>query len=402
MPPVPTVVYFTHDHWHGCRLSCSNTLGWMKNFGADVWSGVVGSLISVVIGIPIIVMGVSGDAEFAVPVWLWTIGFAILLALQLTCMWLMDVLPRRIILAVFTGQVVLGPILVLLVPRAGWIPVLLVFTAAMSSYLLTPTWSYAIIGLNTATVTVASLISGGDFVEMVIVAAIYALLQLVSVLSTFATLRESRMRRELATAHTELGAASALLAESTRAEERLRISRELHDLVGHQLTALTLELEVARHKANPPVVEHVDRARSVARELLADVRVAVGQLRSSAPDLRETLERIVADLPEPKVHLLIDPEVSVDEQTATTLVRCGQEIITNAIRHARATELWIQIQTDEDGALTLTATDDGLAQANFVLGNGLRGMTERIEALGGRVRFWVDGGFRVAATVPAT
>jgi len=375
----------------------------VKNFGADVWSGVFGSLISVVIGIPVIVMGLRGDAEFAVPVWLWTVGFVVLLVLQTMCMWLMEALSRRTLLAAFTGQVVLGPVLVLMVPNAGWIPVLLVFTAAMSSYLLEPRLTYAIIGLNTVTVAVAAWIGGGRFIEIGMTAMIYVLLQLVSVLSTFATLRETRMRIELGVAHTELGAASALLAESTRADERLRISRELHDLVGHQLTALTLELEVARHKAEPPVAEHVDRARNVARELLGDVRVAVGQLRSSAPDLRETLGRIAAGLPEPTVHLNIDPEVTVDEQTSTVLVRCGQEIITNAIRHAGATELWIEITTDEEGALTLTAMDDGLAQKDFTLGNGLRGMTERIEGLGGRVRFWVDGGgFRVSATVPAT
>ncbi len=73
-----------------------------------------------------------------------------------------------------------------------------------------------------------------------------------------------------------------MLTESSRIAERMRISRELHDLVGHHLTALSLNLEVANHLVGGAAQEHVRQAQTVARLLLTDVREAVSQLREDA------------------------------------------------------------------------------------------------------------------------
>jgi signal transduction histidine kinase len=74
--------------------------------------------------------------------------------------------------------------------------------------------------------------------------------------------------------------------------------------------------------------------------------------------------------------------------------------VTNAIRHAEAERLWIDIDA-EGGSVVFTARDDGRGATEIVLGNGLRGMTERLEALGGSVGFSGEDGFRVRAEVPA-
>lgn len=208
-------------------------------------------------------------------------------------------------------------------------------------------------------------------------------------------------RRRLAAAHTELRATSALLEDSSRANERLRIARDLHDVVGHQVTALALELEVASHQSSPPASEHVTRARRIAKDLLADMRATVGELRDESPDLRTALEAIVTDLPQPHVHLHIAEEVRIDGPRLTTLVRCVQEIVTNAIRHAEAANLWIDITTNGAGGTVLRARDDGRGAPSLTPGNGLTGINERVEQRGGHTRFTSAEGFHVVAEIPA-
>jgi signal transduction histidine kinase len=81
-------------------------------------------------------------------------------------------------------------------------------------------------------------------------------------------------------------------------------------------------------------------------------------------------------------------------------VRCAQEIMTNAARHADAANLWLEVSRDADGTTVLRATDDGHGSAELRLGNGLTGMSERLGALGGSVTFDHTDGFTVTARVP--
>lgn len=195
--------------------------------------------------------------------------------------------------------------------------------------------------------------------------AIYLLLQSASVL-LLVTLHREASRRRLAAAHAELAAAGAALAETSRTQERLRISRELHDLVGHQLTALALELEIATHTGADPG-GHVARARALAGDLLTDVRTTVGQLRGRAPDLAATLERIAEQLPRPVVHVHVADGVTADEERTLAVVRCVQEILTNAIRHGDADTVWIDLSPVPGGGLRLSARDDGRGPAADVV-----------------------------------
>lgn len=91
--------------------------------------------------------------------------------------------------------------------------------------------------------------------------------------------QQAQARDEQRRLNSELRATRALLAESSRLSERMRISRELHDLLGHHLTALSLNLEVASHLSSGKVNEHVRQAHTLAKLLLTDVREAVSQLR---------------------------------------------------------------------------------------------------------------------------
>jgi signal transduction histidine kinase len=370
----------------------------VRRFDPDLWSAIYGTLICVAVGLPVLVVDARGSDLTTVPPALWWALFAGYVITQSICTWFADDLARRRLRIALAAQVVFGAVLVLGAPRAGWTAILLIYTAALSVYLVRWPATVAIIGLNTGVAAAAAWLGGNSAASIVITGALYGLLQIASTLGVLGQQRAQESNQRLTAAHTELRAAGALLAESSRADERLRIARELHDLIGHQLTVLTLELETATHKADP--AEHVARANRVARALLADVRATVGELRQRAPDLRATLAKIVADLPAPRVHLSIDAEVQTDEARTAMLIRCVQEVVTNAIRHARATELWIDIRP-AGGGIVFEAHDNGPGTGRVVMGNGLTGIAERARELGGDARFDGRSGFRVTAQVPA-
>jgi signal transduction histidine kinase len=258
----------------------------------------------------------------------------------------------------------------------------------------------AVVALNT--VVIASTVGRlhDDPVQLVVAAGFYGLIQVATVFSLTAIRREKRLRSELARAHVDLQAASVLLAGSARTAERLRISRELHDLIGHQLTVLTLELEAARHRRGEAAQQHVERANRVARAVLADVRVTVGALRAEpAADLAEALRDVGRDVPGLRVAVRVGDGVEADEEQTAALVRAVQEIVTNTLRHAEAGELRVSVARDGD-AITLPATDDGRGAAEVVPGNGLRGIAERFAALGGDIAYGGHPHFRVTARVP--
>ena len=204
---------------------------------------------------------------------------------------------------------------------------------------------------------------------------------------------ENRSRRALNYANAELTGAQHLLAESERMTERLRISRELHDSLGHHLVGLTVSLQVASRCDGDEARAHVDDAHLVAKLLLRDVRDAVSTLRRGGEvDLRGAIERLAAGVESPAIHLAYDHELTVsDSSLAHALYRGVQEIITNSIKHARARNLWITLRRDDRG-VRLEARDDGQGAAAYTMGNGLRGMRERVEQAGGRISVMTQPG----------
>ncbi|MEP7133101.1 MAG: sensor histidine kinase [Acidobacteriota bacterium] len=216
--------------------------------------------------------------------------------------------------------------------------------------------------------------------------------------------RETRARRSLAEANRELTAMQHVLADGSRLAERVRISRELHDAIGHHLTALSLNLEVAAHRTEGEAREHVVTAQAIARLLLADVRQIVSALHASdGIDLRAALEILVGEMPRPRVHLSVAEGLRVDDpEKAHILLRCAQEIVTNAARHADAENLWLELALEGD-AVEIRARDDGRGTERLEPGRGLIGMRERVERAGGRLQIssTPDSGFAVVALLPS-
>jgi len=229
-------------------------------------------------------------------------------------------------------------------------------------------------------------------------------LQLLLVFAAQALRREAQTGRALAQTNRELRSAQAIIANNVRSAERLRISRELHDAWGHELTALGLQLEIASHTDAVRAKDHVTQAKGLASALLTKVRDVVSTLREAERcDLKEALETLAHSVPRPAIHVNVSPGVQVTPDQGHALMRCAQEAVTNAMRHAEAANLWLQVTPDGEG-VRLVARDDGhAAPAASAAGSGLIGMRERVESLGGKlaVRTGADAGFTVDAWLPS-
>jgi signal transduction histidine kinase len=281
-----------------------------------------------------------------------------------------------------------GALLVLVAAQLGWFMPLrraLLWVAAQAVLM------GIILGLGWPLRTILSLM------------ATYVGFQVLALFSCFLASSEASARSGLARANNELRATGELLANTSRLTERERISRELHDTLGHHLTALSLNLEAASHLANDNTLIQIQRAQSVTKLLLSDLRGVVSALRGEDPiGLAQALRTLVAGVAAPQIHLIIAEDLAIDDPTrAHTVLRCVQEIITNAIRHAAATNLWIELARTGNG-IAIQARDDGRGAKELRPGHGLTGMRERLEQVGGRLEIETQPakGFRLNAWLP--
>src|SRR5258708_7885015 len=211
------------------------------------------------------------------------------------------------------------------------------------------------------------------------------------------------LEREMRTS-AQLRATQDLVADGGRLAERLRIARELHDALGHHLTALTLNLEAALVRTEGAAHGDVEKAQALARTLLADVRGIVAEKNADdCLDLARALRTLVADIPRPRVQLEVDDALRVeDPEHGLVILRCVQEVVTNAARHSGAENLWITVRRSGD-TFEVRARDDGRGRGTARDGFGLRGMRERIERAGGGLTIGSSArrGFALTAFLPA-
>jgi len=201
-------------------------------------------------------------------------------------------------------------------------------------------------------------------------------------------LREERAKEELATINQELLATRFMLKNSSEKQERLRISRDLHDAIGHQLTALSLNLEVASHKVPVEFKPLLQDNLQLAKTLLTDVRHVVKEMRDEEQfDLTTNLNNLVSQLP--NCQLIIQSPIKINSlRLKQQLMFCLQEGISNALRHGKANQLLITNEKS-DNDLTIELIDNG---ANFKtteackFGSGLKGMEERLADFNGTVQ----------------
>jgi len=281
----------------------------------------------------------------------------------------------------------------------GFQPVLLVIIAAqLGAY--PPRFAIIAIAVNCVVLGFIVSMNGSS---PVIYALVYFAFSLFSLFSMHVAHSEMEARKSLAEANAELRMTTELLEISSRTSERLRIARDLHDLLGHHLTALSLNLEVAGHLASGDAKEHIEKSKSIAKHLLADVRDVVSRLRNDEPvDLTSSLESLRDVIVTPLLHLDFPRELAVaDANIAEVALRTVQEIVTNAVRHSGARNLWLSMNTDNQ-TLSIDARDDGVGADNITFGNGLLGLRERVQQARGtfEVTSMRGRGFSLHVTLP--
>lgn len=306
---------------------------------------------------------------------------------------------RRIALVAMAG---LALLLAWLTPRVGTAQVLLVVWVACAVNVLSPRWVIgAAVVLNTAFYT---LLVHHDFGAPATMTLINMGFQALAGLCVHYARRAEESRDTLARVNADLLATRALLADSARDAERLRVARELHDVAGHKLTAMKINL---RALASDPALagrEEVRIAQQLSTELLDDIRSVVQAMRDSRGlDLQTAIRALAAPLPRPALDLQIADGVQIaDPAVAESLLRIVQECLTNAARHANADTLTVALK-NEDAGMHLHIEDNGRLKGRLCEGNGLSGIRERVAAMGGELRLGssATGGLRVDVRLPA-
>ena len=211
----------------------------------------------------------------------------------------------------------------------------------------------------------------------------------------------------------ELAQARETVAKLAAGEERLRLARDMHDLTGQSLSMITLKAELAAKRVAklPPgaerdaVLTELGDIGRVSRQTLHDIREAVSGYRR--PTL--AVEVITARNALEAAGIGLDDDAGLtlrsgtfDPDAEAALAWCLREAVTNVIRHSHATHCRIRL-TEHAGELSVDVTDDGRGFAQAATGSGLRGISERLSAIGGRLSLgWAEPGrgFRLTAIVP--
>ncbi|MBN1919960.1 MAG: sensor histidine kinase [Anaerolineae bacterium] len=237
------------------------------------------------------------------------------------------------------------------------------------------------------------------------------------VIFTQMAISESRARhqvedlaQDLAEAHATLAQYAVQAEELATAKERNRLAREIHDSLGHYLTAINVQLEVARtllesepSQALPPL----ERAQSLAKEGLHEVRRSVAALRASPLEgkpLATVLATLVEELRASGIEATFDVQGeprALPPQLELALYRVTQEALTNICKHAQARHAEITLNYAVE-AVRLKVQDDGIGSDAPAGGFGLVGLRERVQLLGGEMHCGSEPGkgFVLEISVP--
>jgi signal transduction histidine kinase len=218
------------------------------------------------------------------------------------------------------------------------------------------------------------------------------------------SLENARLHAELRARVEELSGSRARVIEAGQ-KERQRLERNLHDGAQQRLIALSLRLRLLEKRLPeaPEARQELDAARreiALSLEELRDVARGIHPAVLSGHGLAVAVESLSARAPLP-VRQAVEVDDRLPERVEVAAYYVVSESLANIAKHARATEARVSIERLDD-RLFVEVVDDGVGGADTERGTGLRGLADRVEALGGRLRVWtpVGGGTRVQAEIP--
>jgi signal transduction histidine kinase len=249
------------------------------------------------------------------------------------------------------------------------------------------TRKHAVLLMFSMTLVHLYIVYDGSIISSFFQVIIYFMLQMFGFSAIETILREEKAKEEMSAINQELLATRFMLKATSKKQERLRISRDLHDVIGHQLTALSLNLEVAKHKVSEEFKPLLQENLQLAKNLLTDVRQVVKEMRDEEQvDLVFSLENLINQLPDCQLDVVSVADIH-SLQLKQQLLFCLQEGISNALRHGKA-NLFVFGSEKNDSHLAITLSDNGtgsLENNEVVFGSGLAGMNERLSDFSGKV-----------------
>jgi signal transduction histidine kinase len=376
------------------RLSNSDLSELVSPLAMAAYLAIAGVYVSVtgLFGLPGDGMGWPGQVALLTFVVVW-------LALLTT-----DTASRRGLAAVCLAALVVSALGLLMLGRTNTGPILLVLVATMVVSIFPGRRALLIVlAINIVFALILHFRWGWTWNWVLTQVMTFGAFQAFAALIIHYARRAESVAEELREVNANLMATRSLLSETARDQERLRLSRELHDVAGHKLTAIKLNLHHLARQPGLTESRELGQATSLAGELLEDLRAVVRQLRQNdGIDLARGIRQLTDPLPAPQVELNLDLALRVPRaEQAETLLRVIQEGLTNAARHGRARHAWLDLGRDGD-RLRLHLEDDGRLKWPLTPGNGLSFMRERLVELGGDLELARSGrgGLSLTARLP--
>jgi signal transduction histidine kinase len=304
-----------------------------------------------------------------------------------------------------------------------WSAALPYFISARLAFMLSPLWSaalWAVYGYY------------WGFSGMIVSALLFWTFNLFALVMVTTTIKEKNTRETVETINRELVSTQHLLSQAAEQAERVRIARNIHDLLGHHLTALTINLQVAGRQLDQldtdndqatqkqTIKDSIEQCHSLSKLLLSDVREAVSDIRDKSSIRLESAIKAISDrLPSIDITVDYPDNISIEDVTlADVLIKCIQESFTNSLKHGKASEVkvsfsqhsnHVQVAIQDNGNHTqnnqLKANKhvrDGLQKDTEIQrGNGLTGIEERLALVDGKAEFQRnEKGFLTMLSVP--
>ena len=213
--------------------------------------------------------------------------------------------------------------------------------------------------------------------------------------------KQDILYRELLDTHKKLKEYTEEVRRLSIIEEKNRIARDIHDSLGHNMTALIMQLQMAEHYLKTDASKSTELLNSsikTAKDSLKGIREVVETLRGKSLLPDKTIHVLVdefADKTGTKIKLNVDGDIIRDYDIHTALYHILQEGMTNAVRHGKAADIWIELNYGEDN-VKFSIRDNGTGADTINEGFGIKGIKERVKALNGNVEFKSENGFIIS------
>lgn len=215
--------------------------------------------------------------------------------------------------------------------------------------------------------------------------------------------RKDVLYKELLDAHKQLKQYTDEVNRLSVVEERNRIARDIHDTLGHNMTALIMQLQMGSHLLKEDVSkaeELIANAVKTAKDSMTSIREVVETLRevSNILDPSESIKKLVSEFSAKtgvEIELDINGEAVMQTSSANmAIIRIIQEAMTNAVRHGKATKISVLLDYSAD-SITFCVKDNGVGGTTIKEGYGLKGIRERVDAFGGNIEIGTRDGFYI-------